>query len=123
MQDRAGARLLLECVKLALQLTPHGMQQRDDFTRTERQLMHQAQISLDTAHRQAQHQGEKGHQAGNSRADSALPEDLSSQVKLRAAPAPTVWTPAFDDLMLDNLYGHRWRQLDHLATIVNAVAR
>src|SRR5215217_4797163 len=119
MQDRAGARLLLERVDLALQRPPYRMQQFNHFAGADGQLMNQPQIGLDAAHRQAQRQGQKRHQAGNARADPALPEDLSAQVKLRAAPGVAVSAPAFDDVMLDNLDRHGWRQLDHLATIVD----
>jgi hypothetical protein len=68
------------------------MQQFNHFAGADGQLMHQTQIGLDATHRQVQHQGQKGHLAGNTRADPTLPEDLSGQVELRAAPAISTGT-------------------------------
>jgi hypothetical protein len=98
------------------------MQQFDHFAGTDGQLMDQPQIGLDATHRQPQHQSQKGHQAGNACADTALTEDLSGQVELRAAPTSTVCAPALDDLMLDHVDWQGRRQLDHLTTIVDATA-
>src|SRR5262249_50329627 len=80
------------------------------------------QVGADAAERQAQGLGEKGKQTSDTDADAALPQHLTTQIQLRAAPALAVRTPALDNLMLDDLDRLGRRQLDQLAAIVDSVA-
>jgi hypothetical protein len=98
------------------------MPQFHNLATTELEVVERVQVGLDTADWQTQRLGEKPNQADDADTDATLPQHLMAQVKLRTAPAPAVWTEAFDDLMLDNLeWLGRWH-FDHLASVINAAA-
>src|SRR5260221_7159720 len=121
VQDWRGARLGFERVYLALERAPHRMQQFNYFACTDCQLVDGTQIGLDAADGQAQALGQKRHQTGNSYADAALAQHLSTQIEGRTVPLSAVWTKAFNDAMFDHLDGLRLWQLNHLTSVVQAI--
>ncbi len=103
MPDRTVTCLLVAGIFLVLTGAPHLMQQFNNFTDADSQLVQRAQGDVNTAHRDAQHQGEGGDQAGKPPTDTTLTNDLPGQVECRATPALAGGTPALDDLMLNDL--------------------
>src|SRR5579859_6232164 len=124
----AGANLLLERGYCQVELTFGPVQQLDDLSAADLEVMQRGQIGLDLPHRYAHHRAQIGNQAGQLHPHPSLPDHLPTHIQRRFAPLLTLTTPAMIDHMLRHLDGGRggssitWRRR---ATLIppNALAQ
>ncbi len=97
-----------------LQMPSSPVEQGDDRSHAQLDVMHRGQPLLNQANRQTQRHSHRRDQRRQPNTEPFLSNDLSAQVQRRFTPFPAIRTPPALHLMLANLHGRRRRNLDDL---------
>src|SRR5450759_1508840 len=71
--------------------------------------------------RHAQGRAQIRDQAGNAQTDPPLPHHLLAEIELGTPQSFAMWTFALDDAVLRDLHRRRWRYLNNLTCVIDAL--
>src|SRR5512135_422649 len=110
----AGADLPCECIKLRLHLFFDPMQELDDFSTADRDLMHHLQVALDLPNGQTHHRSKRGNQTAQPYPYASLSKHPITQVHRGLVPSLALGTPPFVDAVFNHFHLHKRWDIDDL---------